>query len=278
MLPGTPDLQALYPLDAQEQVQAGPRYLIGWLAKFGALFPPGWPASNPGLRQERPQDEPAIPEPEALVPEESAESPALAQEPEPQLGRMAPGPEVLNLSNQPYCFPVALPFSFRDSWGDPRAGGRVHRATDIIAPEGTPVYAVTNGVIDILATWPGAGITLLMRGQDGRGYGYMHLHSYAPGIMTGKPVRTGELIGYVGRTGVIESAAHLHFQVYADHRLCKDELLNPYYFLVQLCHGVGVTDLSQLTTTNGQPARAAAKSQPDQGFQTSGDQQSGGPR
>ena len=41
------------------------------------------------------------------------------------------------------------------------------------------------------------------------------------------------------------SAAHLHLQVYADQRFCKDELLNPYGFLVQLCHGVGVTDLNQ---------------------------------
>ena len=142
-----------------------------------------------------------------------------------------------------YSFPVAGPFTFRDTWNDPRSGGRFHRAADIFAAEGTPVYAVTAGAIQTLATFPEAGITLLMQGQDGRGYGYMHLHGYAPGIREGKAVRTGELIGYVGRTGIQNSAAHLHFQVYADHRLCKDELLNPYTFLVQLCRGVGVTDL-----------------------------------
>jgi murein DD-endopeptidase MepM/ murein hydrolase activator NlpD len=63
--------------------------------------------------------------------------------------------------------------------------------------------------------------------------------------VAGKVVQTGELLGYVGRTGMTTSAAHLHFQVYADHRLGKDELLNPYGFLVQLCHGIGVTDLYQ---------------------------------
>ncbi|MCK9377136.1 MAG: M23 family metallopeptidase [Syntrophobacterales bacterium] len=121
----------------------------------------------------------------------------------------------------------------------------MHRAVDIFAPEGAPVYALTTGVIDSLASLPEAGITLFLKGHDGRGYGYMHLQGYAPGLAEGKLVRTGELIGYVGRTGMQTSAAHLHFQVYADHRLGKDELLNPYSFLVQLCHGIGVTDLYQ---------------------------------
>ena len=140
---------------------------------------------------------------------------------------------------------MAGPFSFRDTWGESRSGGRIHRAVDIFAPEGSEVYAITTGVIDTLATIKEAGITLFLRGQDGKGYGYMHLQGYAAGLVEGKVVRTGELIGYVGRTGTQTSAAHLHLQVYADHRLCKDELLNPYGFLVQLCHGIGVTDLYQ---------------------------------
>jgi len=144
-----------------------------------------------------------------------------------------------------YCFPVAGPFSFRNSWGDYRRGGRQHRAVDIFARQGSEVYAITTGVIDTLATLREAGITLFLRGQDGKGYGYMHLQGYAPGLVEGKTVRTGELIGYVGCTGIQTSAAHLHFQVYADPRFGKDELLNPYYFLVQLCHGLGVTDLYQ---------------------------------
>jgi hypothetical protein len=141
-----------------------------------------------------------------------------------------------------YCFPVAPTYSFRDTWGDRRSGGRYHHAVDIFAWEGTPVYAITGGVIDTLTVWPGAGITLLLRAQDGRGYGYMHLRGYAPGIVEGKAVRGGELIAYVGHTGVRQDAPHLHLQVYADHRFARDELVNPYGLLVQLSKGQGVTD------------------------------------
>jgi len=143
-----------------------------------------------------------------------------------------------------YCFPVAATYSFRDTWGDRRSGGRYHHAVDIFAWEGTPVYAITAGVIDTLTVWPGAGITLLLRAQDGRGYGYMHLRGYAQGIVAGKAVRGGELIAYVGHTGVRQDAPHLHLQVYADHRFARDELVNPYGLLVQLSKGQGVTDVA----------------------------------
>jgi murein DD-endopeptidase MepM/ murein hydrolase activator NlpD len=82
----------------------------------------------------------------------------------------------------------------------------------------------------------------MLRGQDGRVYGYMHLQGYAEGIAEGKPVRKGELIAYVGHTGIQRDAAHLHLQVYADDSLDRDRLVNPYGLLVQLSNGKGVTD------------------------------------
>ncbi len=226
------DLPAAGVDDAKGSIWAALRYPLKWLTKLGGSFPPALPASD-GSRQ---LHIPLLQEPQGFVPETEATLHTYAQEP-----RYAPGPWP---PSSGYCFPLAGPYSFRNSWGDWRSGGRRrHHAVDIFAREGTEVYAVTTGVIETLATFPAAGITLLMLGQDGRGYGYMHLLGYAAGIAPGKVVRAGELIGYVGRTGLSNSAAHLHFQVYADHHLCKDNLVNPYYFLVQLCHGVGVEDL-----------------------------------
>jgi murein DD-endopeptidase MepM/ murein hydrolase activator NlpD len=144
-----------------------------------------------------------------------------------------------------YCFPVARPFNFRDTWGDPRPNGRIHRAVDIFAPEGTELYAITAGVIQSLGTSSTGGIMLLLVGADGHNYWYMHLLGYAPGIAAGKAVRAGELVGYVGTTGTVNCPAHLHIQAYADHSLCGDSLVNPYGFLTQLCRGIGVSDFNQ---------------------------------
>jgi murein DD-endopeptidase MepM/ murein hydrolase activator NlpD len=233
------DLPAANASDFTENMWTSPRYLGRLLAKIGYRSPLALVAQNPGtLGQSGPQDLPPIQEIHALVREACKDY--LKYDPGVGLGvdRFA-------MSNDPiYCFPVAAPYSFRDSWGDSRSGGRMHRAVDIVAADGTPVYAITAGVIHTLATWPEAGISLFLEGQDGMGYGYMHLQGYAEGIAVGKTVRKGELIAYVGHTGIKWDAAHLHLQVYPDHRFDRAELLNPYGLLVQLCAGKGVTDLN----------------------------------
>jgi len=232
--------------DFCENMWLAPRYLGRLWAKTGFFARLMSNPNKPGLPgPDQPQAFPSSPEAQALVRQAFNDFLQYAQKQLPAVDQRQrgltylPGPNCLG-----YSFPVAYPFSFRDSWGDWRSGGRQHRAVDIFAREGTNVYAVTSGVIHTLSTSQAGGITLILSGQDRKGYGYMHLQGYAAGIVEGKQVKAGELIGYVGRTGLQQSEAHLHLQVYADQRMCRDELLNPYNFLVQLCHGLGVTDLN----------------------------------
>lgn len=102
-----------------------------------------------------------------------------------------------------------------DTWGQSRANGaRVHQATDIMAPGGTPVIAAAPGTVEkLFYSSGGGGITLYVRSPDRQwSYYYAHLQRYAPGVVEGLQVKAGDLLGFVGDTG--NSGAgnfHLHF-------------------------------------------------------------------
>lgn len=140
--------------------------------------------------------------------------------------------------SQPLLLPVGGVQSAQlvDTYTQSRGEGRSHDAIDIMAPRGTPVYAVEDGrVAKLFLSKPG-GITLYQFDPSERvAYYYAHLDGYADGIVEGKLLKRGELIGYVGSTGNANpSAPHLHFAVFAlgpDKKWWQGTAINPYPLL-----------------------------------------------
>lgn len=105
--------------------------------------------------------------------------------------------------------------SLVNTYDQARGQGRRHDAIDIMAPRGTPVLAVADGVVMKLFQSERGGITLYELAPDRRTiYYYAHLDRYAAGIEQGKPLRRGQVLGYVGDTGDADPGNyHLHFEV-----------------------------------------------------------------
>ncbi|WP_333826035.1 M23 family metallopeptidase [Pinisolibacter sp.] len=89
---------------------------------------------------------------------------------------------------------------------------RMHTGVDWAAPSGTPIFASGNGTV-VDAGWKG-GYGRYVRLQHNNGYetGYGHMSGFARGIEKGVRVRQGQIIGYVGSTGV-STGPHLHYEV-----------------------------------------------------------------
>ena len=125
-----------------------------------------------------------------------------------------------------------------DTFTQARAGGeRVHDAIDIMADEGTPVIAATDGTVEkLFFSDGGGGVTAYVRSPDQRWtYYYAHLQGYAPGLAEGQKVKRGQLIGRVGHTGNANAQGpHLHFainQMRAGEKWYQGSPINPYPLL-----------------------------------------------
>ncbi len=93
---------------------------------------------------------------------------------------------------------------------------RVHNGADIQAAVGTPVKAVTGGVVEAIYEDPLMGFTVSLDHGNGTKSLYSNLSSAFPeGLEVGKSVKEGEIIGGVGESNLIECAEepHLHFEV-----------------------------------------------------------------
>ncbi|EOX1604661.1 peptidoglycan DD-metalloendopeptidase family protein [Campylobacter upsaliensis] len=93
---------------------------------------------------------------------------------------------------------------------------RAHLGVDYAAPTGTPVKSSGNGTVTFIGTQGGYGKVIKIKHASGYTTLYAHLSRFAK-IKTGQKVKQGELIGYVGSTGM-STGPHLHFGVYLNNR------------------------------------------------------------
>ncbi len=94
---------------------------------------------------------------------------------------------------------------------------RMHTGIDWAGPPGTPILASGNGVIEELRRRVTYGNHIRIKHANGYQTTYSHMRSFAPGIKEGSKVRQGQVIGYLGSTG-LSSGPHLHFEVLVSNR------------------------------------------------------------
>ena len=94
---------------------------------------------------------------------------------------------------------------------------RTHTGVDWAAPLGTPIYAAGNGTIERAAWESGYGRHVRIRHANGYETTYSHMTAFARGMKAGLRVRQGQVIGYVGSTG-LSTGPHLHFEIKVNNR------------------------------------------------------------
>jgi len=88
---------------------------------------------------------------------------------------------------------------------------RMHSGIDFSAPSGSPIYAASDGRVDFAGRNGGYGNFVRLRHDGNLGTGYAHMSRIA--VRAGERVKRGQVIGYVGSTG-LSTGAHLHYEVY----------------------------------------------------------------
>lgn len=92
---------------------------------------------------------------------------------------------------------------------------RLHAGVDYAASTGTPIYAVADGRVAFAGRHGGHGNYVKLSHTGGMGTGYAHMSRIA--VHSGERVRRGQVIGYVGSTG-LSTGPHLHYEVYRGGR------------------------------------------------------------
>jgi murein DD-endopeptidase MepM/ murein hydrolase activator NlpD len=94
---------------------------------------------------------------------------------------------------------------------------KMHTGVDWAAPGGTPIYASGNGTVEKVGWESGYGKYIRIRHTNGYETAYGHMTAYARGIDEGTRVRQGQVIGFVGSTG-LSTGSHLHYEILVNGR------------------------------------------------------------
>ena len=102
---------------------------------------------------------------------------------------------------------------------------KMHRGTDFAAKAGTPIMASGSGTI-MLAKWcAGGGNCVKIKHNSTYETIYAHMQTFAKGIRKGRKVKQGQIIGYVGSTGM-STGPHLHYEVIINGKKVNSQKLN----------------------------------------------------
>jgi murein DD-endopeptidase MepM/ murein hydrolase activator NlpD len=94
---------------------------------------------------------------------------------------------------------------------------RAHRGVDYAAARGTPIRAVGDGIVARASLAGGYGKVVEIRHKRGYSSRYAHMQGFAKGLRPGTRVKQGDLIGYVGSTG-LATGPHLHYEFHMGGR------------------------------------------------------------
>lgn len=189
----------------QEYNAAKHQEWLDYMATYTTAPPPTTQATEPTTKPTEPPatggtpetTEPATP-PETTEPEETKPRDPANDAPACSASWLIP-------CNYTY---VSSPFGDRDA---PTAGASSnHKGIDLAAPEGTPIVASRSGTVTTASYGNAAGYYVTINHGDGFSSIYMHMTHYD--VKAGQYVSAGDVIGYVGKTGVA-TGNHLHFGI-----------------------------------------------------------------
>lgn len=94
---------------------------------------------------------------------------------------------------------------------------KMHTGVDWATPYGTPIFASGNGVVEKVGWEGGYGKYVKLKHNNGYETAYGHMSAFAKGMEPGKRVRQGQVIGFVGSTGM-STGAHVHYEILVNGR------------------------------------------------------------